>query len=106
MQFKILTLTALVGLAATATSSSVSSLASDIPSCATSCLDQGAAAADCGTTDYSCQCENQATISSNASSCLASSCSVSDISSKFHPWPLVSSKKPGRKKKKKEKKQL
>lgn len=83
MQFKTLTLTAFVGLAAAASSSSsVSSLVSEIPSCATSCLDQGAAAADCGTTDYSCQCKNQATISTNASSCLASSCSVSDISSK------------------------
>lgn len=86
MQFKTVTLTAFVGLAAAAASSSSSSvtdLASQIPSCASTCLDQGAAAANCGTSDYSCQCDNQPTISSNASSCLASSCSVTDISSTY-----------------------
>lgn len=81
--FNTITLTTatLIGLAAAAASSDVSSLVSQIPSCADTCLDQGAAAASCGTTDYACQCEHQDTIASNATTCLVSSCSVSDISS-------------------------
>lgn len=84
MQFTTLIISGFLGLAAAA---DVSSLASQIPSCGQTCLVDGAASANCGTDDYSCQCDNQATIIANSSSCITSSCSVSDISSKLllHP---------------------
>lgn len=81
MQFKTIVLSSFLGLVAAA-SSDVTSLASQLPSCSQTCLDEGASAANCDSTDYSCQCENQDTITTNSSTCISSSCSITDISSK------------------------
>lgn len=83
MQFKTIVLAGFLGLATAASSESssdVSSLAAELPSCSVSCITESAAAQGCGSTDYSCQCENEAAISANASSCLTSSCSIQNIS--------------------------
>ncbi|KAF3762931.1 hypothetical protein M406DRAFT_264376 [Cryphonectria parasitica EP155] len=83
MQFKNIALAGFISLASAASSdSNVTAIASQLPSCATSCLTTGAASAGCGATDYSCQCDNKATIETNATSCLTTSCSVTDITCK------------------------
>lgn len=82
MQFNTIVLSGFLGLAAAA-SSDVTSLVSQLPSCSTACLADGASSAGCSSTDYSCQCENQDAITTNSSSCISTSCSVSDISSKY-----------------------
>lgn len=82
MQLTTLILSVFLGLSAAA-SSDVSSLISQLPSCGQTCLVSGAAAANCEATDYSCQCDNEDTIIANSTSCIVSSCSVSDISSKM-----------------------
>lgn len=85
MQSKTVLLSGLLSLASFAaaadSSSDLSTLASDLPSCSLPCLVSGASSAGCGATDYSCQCSNQQTIQANATSCLTSACSVADISS-------------------------
>lgn len=82
MQFTTLVLSGFLSLAV-AQSSDVSSLISELPSCGQTCLVNGAAAANCEATDYSCQCDNQDAIIANSTSCILSACSVSDISSKL-----------------------
>ncbi|KUI58562.1 hypothetical protein VP1G_05848 [Cytospora mali] len=79
MQFKTIAISAFIGLAAATSSTDVSSLTNELPSCSLLCLVSGATAAGCGATDYTCQCNNQAAITSNATTCLTSSCSASDI---------------------------
>ncbi|PSR79085.1 hypothetical protein BD289DRAFT_455985 [Coniella lustricola] len=83
MQFTALLLAGTFGLATAASSSSSSNttaLVAELPSCSTSCLTDGAADAGCSTTDYSCMCSNMDAVTANVSTCLASSCSVTDIS--------------------------
>ncbi|KAJ4396622.1 hypothetical protein N0V93_000843 [Gnomoniopsis smithogilvyi] len=79
MQFKTIVLSSFLGLVAAA-SSDVTSLTSQLPSCSKTCLAEGASAANCDSTDYTCQCENQDTVTANSSACVSTSCSVSDIS--------------------------
>lgn len=79
MQFKTIALASFLGLAAAASDSDVSSLAAQLPSCSTSCLDDAASSQGCDSTDYTCLCENMDAISKNATSCLTSSCSISNI---------------------------
>ncbi|POS78689.1 hypothetical protein DHEL01_v202932 [Diaporthe helianthi] len=78
MQFKVIVLSAVLGLVA-AQSSDVASIIAELPSCSLTCLLAGASAADCESTDYSCQCGKQDIIVTNATSCLTSSCNTNDI---------------------------
>lgn len=88
MQFQTIVLAGFLGLAAAASSDSssdLSSLVAQIPSCSTSCITKSAAAQGCGSSDYSCQCENQEVIATNAASCLTSSCSIQNITGMSSP---------------------
>ncbi|KAI0879052.1 hypothetical protein GGS24DRAFT_277683 [Hypoxylon argillaceum] len=76
MQFKTAALSLFVALAA---ADSISDLAAQIPSCATSCLNDGAKQAGCATTDYTCQCTNIASITSSSGLCIATACSSDDL---------------------------
>lgn len=88
MQIKTVVLSGFLGLAAAA-SSDLASLVAELPSCSLPCLEQGASAADCGTSDYSCQCSSQDTITANATSCLTTSCSITNITSKSFHYSLL-----------------
>lgn len=93
MQFKTIAISTFIGLAAATTSTDVSALTNELPSCSLLCLMSGASSAGCGATDYTCQCENQAAITSASTSCLKSACSASEIGSKLIPclpWPSQS----------------
>lgn len=86
MQFNNIVLAGFLGLAAAASSDSssdVSSLVAKMPSCSIPCLEAAATSAGCDETDYACQCENQQAVSMNATSCLTTSCSISNITSAF-----------------------
>ncbi|KAI0098871.1 hypothetical protein GGR51DRAFT_536718 [Nemania sp. FL0031] len=76
MQFKNVALSLFVAIA---TADSISDLAAQIPSCAQSCLSDGAKKAGCSTTDYTCQCSNIASITSNSALCVSTSCSSDDL---------------------------
>lgn len=88
MYFNTVVLASFLGLAAAAAASSsdsssdVTSLVAKLPKCSVSCLDDGATSAGCGTSDYSCQCEKQQAIATNATSCLTASCALANITSK------------------------
>lgn len=86
MQFKTIAISAFVGLAAATSSTDVSDLVNDLPSCSLLCLVSGASEAGCGATDYTCQCKSESSITTNATSCLKSSCSATEIGSKC-PYP-------------------
>lgn len=97
MYLNTVVLASLLGLAAAASSDSssdVTSLVAQLPTCSVSCLDQGATSAGCGTSDYSCQCEKQEAITANATSCLASSCALSNITSKRPAYLALHTPKP------------
>lgn len=79
MQIKTLFVAAFIGLAA---AQDVTSLIGEIPSCALQCLLSAGTSAGCEATDYKCQCENSSKIQASASSCLTSSCTTQEISSK------------------------
>jgi hypothetical protein len=79
MQFTTLVISSFIGLAAA--TSSAAELAAQLPACSDSCLSAAATAVDCGSTDYLCQCDNMDAYVSNATSCISTSCSVSDIGS-------------------------
>ncbi|ROV89639.1 hypothetical protein VSDG_08066 [Cytospora chrysosperma] len=79
MQFKTIAISTFIGLAAAASSTDVSALTNELPSCSLLCLMSGASTAGCEATDYACQCENQAAITTASTSCLKSACSAADI---------------------------
>lgn len=82
MQFVIIALSGLASLAAAASSdANVTSLVAQLPSCSVSCLEAAATSAGCGASDYSCQCSHTDAVEANATSCLTSSCSISNITS-------------------------
>jgi hypothetical protein len=90
MQFKTIAISTFIGLAAATSSTDVSALTNELPSCSLLCLVSGASTAGCEATDYACQCENQAAITTASTSCLKSACSASEIGSKLIPclpWP-------------------
>ncbi|KAI0427604.1 hypothetical protein F5Y09DRAFT_315713 [Xylaria sp. FL1042] len=76
MQFKTVVLSLFVALAA---ADSLDDLAAQIPSCAKTCIDDGAKKAGCASTDYTCECSNITSITANAFSCVSSSCSADDL---------------------------
>ncbi|KAI1133321.1 hypothetical protein F5Y10DRAFT_228751 [Nemania abortiva] len=76
MQFKTVALSLFVAAAA---ADSISDIAAQIPSCAQSCLQDGAKQAGCSTTDYTCQCSNITSITSNSVLCVSTSCSSDDL---------------------------
>lgn len=80
MQFKTIAISTFLGLAAATID--VSSLVNELPSCSLLCLISGASATGCSATDYACQCENEAAVTGNATTCLKSACSASEIGSK------------------------
>ncbi|ROV95738.1 hypothetical protein VMCG_07641 [Cytospora schulzeri] len=79
MQFKTIAISTFIGLAAATSSTDVSDLTNELPSCSLLCLVSGASSAGCGATDYTCQCENQAVITSGSTECLTQSCSAAEI---------------------------
>ncbi|KAL1391805.1 hypothetical protein HDK64DRAFT_63545 [Phyllosticta capitalensis] len=50
----------------------------DLPSCSTSCFETGAPEVGCGVTDQACLCEKQDELTEKITSCVTSSCSISD----------------------------
>ncbi|KAK8170967.1 hypothetical protein BKA80DRAFT_305810 [Phyllosticta citrichinensis] len=50
----------------------------DIPSCANTCFEDGAPKVGCSVTDQACLCENQSDLTNEITSCVTTSCSISD----------------------------
>lgn len=69
----------LASLVAGQSQTDISSLVSQIPSCAVSCLDTAATSAGCATSDFNCRCDKSAVIGASSGACLARSCSVDDV---------------------------
>ncbi|KAJ8120399.1 hypothetical protein O1611_g10376 [Lasiodiplodia mahajangana] len=82
MQFKTVALSLFVAIAA---ADDISDLAAQVPSCAQSCLSDGAKKAGCSTTDYTCQCSNITSITANSALCVSTSCSSDDLAGTFSP---------------------
>lgn len=87
MQFKTIAISTFLGLAAATID--VSSLVNELPSCSLLCLISGASTTGCSATDYACQCENEAAVTGNATTCLKSACSASEIGSKSRQDSLL-----------------
>jgi len=82
MQFKTLVVAAFFGLATAAVDPST--IISQIPSCALTCLLTGAASANCDVTDYACQCKNFDAIQKTVAPCVQGACSTADQTSTFY----------------------
>ncbi|KAI1332488.1 hypothetical protein F5Y16DRAFT_357912 [Xylariaceae sp. FL0255] len=81
MQFKAIALSFFVAAvtAQNSTSESLTDLVSELPTCAISCFESGASAANCSVTDFSCLCgSGKQTFISNAGLCLLSDNSCTD----------------------------
>ncbi|KAI1363820.1 hypothetical protein F5Y08DRAFT_231591 [Xylaria arbuscula] len=76
MQFKTLALSL---FAAVAAAESIDQLVAEIPSCATTCLNDAAKKAGCAVDDYTCQCTNILSITTDALPCVSGACSTDDL---------------------------
>ncbi|KAK5628898.1 hypothetical protein RRF57_004613 [Xylaria bambusicola] len=80
MQFKNIALSLFVAAVA---AESVDELVKQIPSCATTCLNDGAKKVGCAVDDYKCQCGKITDITSDAIPCVSAACSSDDLVSKY-----------------------
>ncbi|KAI1355111.1 hypothetical protein F5Y01DRAFT_197320 [Xylaria sp. FL0043] len=76
MQIKAVALSLFVALAS---ADSLADLAAQIPSCAKSCIDDGAKQAGCASGDYNCECTNLTAITTNSITCISSNCSSDEL---------------------------
>jgi len=76
MKFTLATVASILAVVA---AQDISSLVSTIPSCADTCLTTAISSANCGITDYACQCgSGKQAITESASPCVIKACSSSD----------------------------
>ncbi|KAI1274563.1 hypothetical protein F5Y07DRAFT_211215 [Xylaria sp. FL0933] len=76
MQIKTVALSLFVALAS---ADSLADLAAQIPSCAKSCIEDGAKQAGCASGDYNCECTNLTAITTNSITCVSSNCSSDEL---------------------------
>ncbi|KAI0528310.1 hypothetical protein F5B22DRAFT_584566 [Xylaria bambusicola] len=76
MQFKTIALSLFVAVVA---AESVDQLVKQIPSCATTCLNDAAKKAGCAVDDYKCQCDKILDITTDAIPCVSGACSGDDL---------------------------
>ncbi|KAH8668697.1 hypothetical protein BX600DRAFT_510766 [Xylariales sp. PMI_506] len=84
MQFKLVTLPLLAAVATAASNQTLTELVSQLPTCALSCFETGAAAANCTTTDFACLCGTGSSVfKQSAGICLLTGgdCSTNETSS-------------------------
>lgn len=81
MQISYLAIPLFAAVAAAQNSTSLPDLVAQLPTCASSCLNDGASNANCTVTDFSCICDNKDSFLSGASICiLQSTCTASEKS--------------------------
>ncbi|KAI1199392.1 hypothetical protein F5X97DRAFT_322366 [Nemania serpens] len=80
MQFRTIAISLFAALVA---ADHISDLASQVPSCAQSCLASAAQKAGCDATDYKCQCGKAGDITGNSALCLTTSCSSDDAAATY-----------------------
>lgn len=90
MQFTLLTFASLLAFAIA--QDTIASEIAKLPSCAVTCLQTAVTAANCGQTDYACQCgSGHDAITRQATPCIAGACSASDaLSTSLHSLPSPS----------------
>lgn len=76
MQFKNVAISLFVAVAAA--SDDVTTLLTQVPDCALTCLITGASDIGCTVTDYTCQCSKAAELQASAGPCIDSACSTAD----------------------------
>lgn len=86
MQFKNVAISLFVAVAAA--SDDVTTLLTQVPDCALTCLITGASDIGCTVTDYTCQCSKAAELQASAGPCIDSACSTADQeSTSSFPFP-------------------
>lgn len=86
MQFRTIAISLFAALVA---ADHISDLASQVPSCAQSCLASAAQKAGCDATDYKCQCGKAGDITGNSALCLTTSCSSDDAAGRVLSFLLL-----------------
>ncbi|ETS81142.1 hypothetical protein PFICI_06144 [Pestalotiopsis fici W106-1] len=76
MQFKTVAISLFVAVAAA--SDDITSLVTQVPDCALTCLITGASDIGCTVTDYTCQCSKAAELQASAGPCIDAACSTAD----------------------------
>ncbi|KAI0870420.1 hypothetical protein GGS24DRAFT_108070 [Hypoxylon argillaceum] len=79
MQYSTIALALFAAVAAAQNSTSLPDLVESLPPCAIPCFQDGADAAGCSTTDFTCLCANQSSFITGALTCVISDCQGDEL---------------------------